>query len=78
MPGMNDNPFDRVYLVTPEGGDEELTRRLTEKAKFHFDAQLCGTMAEAMELARANTRRGLLVCGGEAAVLEAAKLLEKV
>ena len=78
MPGMNDNPFDRVYLVTPEGGDEELTRRLTEKAKFHFDAQLCGTVAEAMELARANTRRGLLVCGGEAAVLEAAKLLEKV
>ena len=78
MPGKNDNPFDQDYLVTPEGGDEELTRRLTEKAKFHFDAQLCGTMAEAMELARANTRRGLLVCGGEAAVLEAAKLLEKV
>ena len=78
MPGMSESPFDKVYLVTPAGVEEQLTRRLTEKAKYHFDAQLCGTMAEAMELARANTRRGLLVCGGEAAVLEAAKLLEKV
>ena len=72
MPGMSDNPFDKVYLVTPTGGDE----RLTEKAKFHFDAELCATLAEAVELAHANTRRGLLVCGSEAAALEAAALLE--
>ena len=75
MPGMSDNPFDKVYLVTPTGGDDALTERLTEKAKFHFDAELCATLAEAVELAHANTRRGLLVCGGEAAALEAAELL---
>ena len=76
MPGMSDNPFDKVYLVTPTGGDDALTERLTEKAKFHFDAELCATLAEAVELAHANTRRGLLVCGSEAAALEAAALLE--
>ena len=31
---------------------------------------------EAVELARANSRRGLLVCGSEAIALEAEKLLE--
>ncbi len=76
MPGMSENPFDKVYLVTPEGGDSLLTERLTEKAKYHFDAELCTTLAEALELAHANTRRGLLVCGSEAAALEAAALLE--
>ena len=76
MPGMSDNPFDKVYLVTPTGGDDAMTERLTEKAKFHFDAELCATLAEAVELAHANTRRGLLVCGSEAAALEAAALLE--
>ena len=75
MPGMSDNPFDKVYLVTPVGGDETLTQRLLKKARFHFDAQLCSSMAEAVDLAHANTRRGLLVCGGEAAALEAAALL---
>ena len=30
---------------------------------------------EAVELARANSRRGLLICGGEAIALEAADLL---
>ena len=76
MPGMSDNPFDKVYLVTPTGGDDAMTERLTEKAKFHFDAELCATLAEAVELVHANTRRGLLVCGSEAAALEAAALLE--
>ena len=32
-------------------------------------------LAEAVELARANSRRGLLICGGEAIALEAADLL---
>ena len=76
MPGMNENPFDKVYLVTPAGGDDALTERLTEKARFHFDAELCASIAEAIKLAHANTRRGLLVCGSEAAALEAASLLE--
>ena len=75
MPGMSENPFDKVYLVTPAGGDDEMTARLTEKAKYHFDAEMCTCIAEAVELAHANTRRGLLVCGGEAAALEAAELL---
>ena len=75
MPGMSENPFDRVYLVTPQGTDTALTERLTEKAKYHFDAELCATLAEAVRLAHANTRRGLLVCGSEAAALEAAELL---
>ena len=57
MPGMSDNPFDKVYLVTPTGGDDALTERLTEKAKFHFDAELCATLAEAVELAHANPPR---------------------
>ena len=77
MPGMSENPFDKVYLVAPDGTEAELTVRLTEKAKFHFDAELCADMAEAIRLAHANTRRGLLVCGSEAAALEAAKLLEE-
>ena len=75
MPGMSENPFDKVYLVTPAGVDEALTRRLAEKAKYHFDAQFCTDMNEAVQLAHANTRRGLLVCGSEAAALEAAALL---
>ena len=52
-----------------------MTARLTEKAKYHFDAEMCTSIAEAVELAHANTRRGLLVCGSEAAALEAAELL---
>ena len=66
MPGMSESPFDKVYLVTPTGVEEQLTRRLTEKAKYHFDAQLCTSLDEAVQLAHANTRRGLLVCGSEA------------
>ena len=77
MPGMSESPFDKVYLVTPAGVEEQLTRRLTEKAKYHFDAQLCTSLDEAVQLAHANTRRGLLVCGSEAAALEAAALLAK-
>ena len=76
MPGMSENPFDKVYLITPEGGDDALTERLVEKARFHFDAELCASIAEAVKLAHANTRRGLLVCGSEAAALEAETLLE--
>ena len=75
MPGMSENPFDKVFLVPPAGTDAAMTERLLEKARYHFDAELCGSLAEAMELARANSRRGLLICGGEAIALEAAELL---
>ena len=48
---------------------------VVEKARYHFDAELCESLAEAVERARANSRRGLLICGGEAIALEAADLL---
>ena len=75
MPGMSENPFDKVFLVPPAGTDAAMTERLLEKARYHFDAELCGSLAEAVELARTNSRRGLLICGGEAIALEAADLL---
>ena len=55
--------------------DDALAERLTEKARYHFDAVLCPSLADAVKQAKANSRRGLLVCGGEAAALEAAELL---
>ena len=68
MPGMGENPFDKVFLVAPAGAEAALAERLTEKAVF------CPTLAEAVEQAKANSRRGLLVCGSEAIALEALKL----
>ena len=76
MPGMSDNPFDKVFLVTPKGIDAAMTERLLEKARYHFDAELCESLEEAIDLAKANSRRGLLVCGSEAIALEAAEQLE--
>ena len=76
MPGMGENPFDKVFLVAPAGTEAALAERLTEKARYHFDAVFCPTLAEAVEQAKANSRRGLLVCGSEAIALEAEKLLE--
>ena len=73
MPGMSESPFDKVYLVTPAGVEEQLTQRLTEKAKYHFDAQLCTSLDEAVQLAHANTRRGLLVCGSAGSCRAAGK-----
>ncbi len=77
MPGMNDSPFDKVYLVTPKSVDEALTERLAQKARFHFDVQMCASLDEAVKQAHANTRRGLLICGSEAIVCEAADLLDR-
>ena len=76
MPGMSDNPFDKVFLVTPKGVDAAMTERLLEKARYHFDAERCESLEEAIGLAKANSRRGLLVCGSEAIALEAAEQLE--
>ncbi|EKC71859.1 IMP dehydrogenase/GMP reductase [human gut metagenome] len=66
----------KVFLVAPAGTEAALAERLTEKARYHFDAVFCPTLAEAVEQAKANSRRGLLVCGSEAIALEAEKLLE--
>ena len=73
MPGMGENPLDKVFL-SPGGTEAALAERLTEKARYHFDAVFCPTLAEAVEQAKANSRRGLLVCGSEAIALEALKL----
>ena len=78
MPGMGENPFDQVFLVTPSGVEAALTERLLEKARYHFDAVLCESLDEAVKQAKANSRRGLRVCGSEAIALEAAKLLETI
>ena len=75
MPGMSENPFDKVFLVAPAGTEAALAERLTEKARYHFDAVLCPSLADAVKQAKANSRRGLLVCGSEAIALEAEKLL---
>ena len=50
--------------------------RLLEKARYHFDAERCTSLDEAIGLARANSRRGLLICGSEAIALEAEQKLE--
>ena len=76
MPGMRENPFDKVFLVTPKGSEDALTERLLEKARYHFDAELCESLEEAIGLAKAGSRRGLLICGSEAIALEAAAQLE--
>ena len=70
MPGMGENPFDQVFLVTPSGVEAALTERLLEKARYHFDAVLCESLDEAVKQAKANSRRGLLVCGSEAIALK--------
>ena len=49
MPGMGENPFDKVFLVAPAGTEAALAERLTEKARYHFDAVFCPTLAEAVE-----------------------------
>lgn len=76
MPGMGENPFDKLYLVTPAGAEPELTARLAEKARFHFEVEQCDTLEEALDKARVNTRRGLLVCGSETVALQAGEILE--
>lgn len=76
MPGMRENPFDKVFLVAPKGTEDALTEGLLEKARYHFDAELCESLEEAIGLAKANSRRGLLICGSEAIALEAAAQLE--
>lgn len=75
MPGMSETPFDKVFIVAPQGTNAALAERLAEKARYHFDAVLCYSIEEALATAKANARRGLLVCGSENIALEAAELL---
>ena len=64
--------------VISTGESLSAIERLLEKARYHFDAVLCESLDEAVKQAKANSRRGLLVCGSEAIALEAAKLLETI
>ncbi|GJN65866.1 folylpolyglutamate synthase [Faecalibacterium gallinarum] len=75
MPGMSDSVFDRVYFVAPAGVEPSLTRALAEAARYHFEAEFCPDLAQALEQARAAGGRGMVVCGREDLVLEAAQLL---
>ena len=53
-----------IGFVHPEGGHW-----------IRFAQSMVPNCVRAVELARANSRRGLLICGGEAIALEAADLL---
>ena len=44
MPGMGENPFDKVFLVAPAGTEAALAERLAEKARYHFE---CGVLPDA-------------------------------
>jgi dihydrofolate synthase/folylpolyglutamate synthase len=76
MPGMADNPFDKVYLVTPPACTPAQAKRIAEKAKFHFDITVCETLADAAQQARADKNHGVLICGGEEIVRMAEDLLQ--
>lgn len=76
MPGMADNPFDKVYLAAPEGCPDGLLEKLAEKAKFHFDVEVCAGLDQALERARRDENDGVLVCGGEEIVAQAARHLK--
>ena len=62
--------------VISTGESLSAIERLLEKARYHFDAERCPSLDDAIGLARANSRRGLLICGSEAIALEAEQKLE--
>ena len=76
MAGMSENPIDKVYLVTPEDEDAIPAEEAEEAAKFHFDAEICETLAEAMDRARADNAEVVVVLGGESVCRAAEKLLK--
>lgn len=77
MPGMSENPVDKLYLVTPEGQDACPAQKAAETARFHFDVQVCESLAQAMELARAAGGDGIVVLGGAPVCRAAHALLGK-
>ena len=78
MPGMGEaGPIDRLFVTVPPGGDPALAQELADTARFHFEAEVCPSLPEALAAARAAGGRGLLICGSEALALEAARLLEE-
>lgn len=77
MPGMGEEgPIDRLYLAAPAGADPALVHTLADVARFHFEAEACASLPEAIEAARKAGGRGIVVCGSEELALEAERLLE--
>ena len=77
MPGMGEEgPIDRLYLTSPAGADPALADQLADLARFHFEAEACASLAQAIAAARAAGGRGILVCGSEELALEAERLLK--
>lgn len=77
MPGMGEEgPIDRLYLTAPAGSEPALADTLTNLARFHFEAQACASLEEALEAARAAGGRGIVICGSQELALEAERLLE--
>ena len=77
MPGMGEEgPIDRLYLTVPAGAEPALADTLTNLARFHFEAQACASLEEALEAARAAGGRGIVICGSQELALEAERLLE--
>lgn len=78
LPGMGEGgPIDRLFVTVPPGADPALAQVLADTARFHFEVEVCPSLSEALEAARAARGRGLLVCGSEALVLEAGRLLRE-
>lgn len=76
LAGMSDNAFERVYLVTPEKDAGMPAHQAAKAAKYHFDATVCESLAEAVRLARADENEGVVLCGGEGFVAQAKRLLK--
>ena len=76
MPGMGEGgPIERLFVTVPPGADPALAQTLADAARFHFEVEVCPSLPEALDAARAASSRGLLVCGSEALALAAGRLL---
>ena len=78
MPGMGEGgPIERLFVTVPPGADPALAQTLADAARFHFEVEVCPSLPEALDAARAASSRGLLVCGSEALALAAGRLLRE-
>lgn len=76
LPGMGEEgPIDRLFVTVPPGADPALAQVLADAARFHFEVEVCPSLADALDAARAARGRGLVVCGSEALALAAGRLL---
>ena len=74
---MGENPFDKLYLVTPARGRARALPPAWQKrhaSTLRWSGAIL--LEEALDKARVNTRRGLLVCGSEIVALQAGEYME--